>query len=75
MQQHETEELKKFIQQTMQEEIKKALDPITKKLDPMYVVFSQAKGFNAVAVWLLKTIVVIGAGITVILALLKWLRS
>ena len=68
-QDHET------LKQIIREEIALAIEPINKKLDPMYMIFVNAKGFGNVAVWMLKAMVLVGAGLGVLYAFIKWLKQ
>lgn len=44
-------------------------------LEPMYNIFTSVKGFNGISAVILKAIVMIGAGVGVVYALLKWLKT
>jgi hypothetical protein len=49
-------------------------EEMRKKLYPMYEVFVNTQGFWSVSTSVFKALILIGAGIGVILAFLKWLR-
>lgn len=59
----------------IQEEIQKAMKPTNDKVDEMYSIFANAKGFGDIAVTLLKTLILLGAGIAVVVGAIKFLRS
>ncbi len=44
-------------------------------LEPMYKLFENVSGFNSIAVWILKGLALIGAGLGVLYAFLKWLKA
>jgi hypothetical protein len=48
---------------------------IDNKLNPMYDIFVSAKGLNNIAVWILKGIILVGASVTVIYSVIKWLKE
>ncbi len=53
-------------------------DDITDKLEklkPIQELFTSAVGFDKISVWILKALVAVGAGVGVIYAFLKWLKS
>lgn len=52
-----------------------ALKPTQDKVNEMYSIFSNAKGFGDIAVTLLKGVILIGAGLGVIIAFLKYLKN
>lgn len=55
--------------------IEKRLDSIETKLNPMYEIFTGVKGFNNISVWILKALILIGAGIGVIYGMIRWLKQ
>lgn len=57
----------------MEEE--KFKDEIRKKLNPMFDVFSSVKNFNGVTVWILKSLILFGAGLGVMYGAIKWFKS
>jgi hypothetical protein len=44
-------------------------------LEPMYNIFTSVKGFNGISVWILKALILIGAGVGVLYGLIKYLKS
>lgn len=50
-------------------------EEVREKLDPMYSIFTNAKGFGDISVWILKALVLLGAGIGVVIASIKWLKN
>jgi hypothetical protein len=48
---------------------------IEQKLDPMYQIFDSVSGFNNIAVWILKALILFGAGIAVIVGAIKYLKN
>ena len=67
---------------TPHEQLIKRLDAITERLDtmeakinPMYEIFTSVKGFNGVARWIIKALIMLGAGIGIIYSLIKWLKQ
>lgn len=44
-------------------------------LEPMYKIFKNVSGFNSISVWILKGLALLGAGLGVVYALIKWLRA
>lgn len=44
-------------------------------LSPMSTIFKSVTGFNGVAVWILKAIVLFGAGLGVLWGAIKWLKT
>ena len=55
--------------------IDKRFDAIERKLDPIYDIFTSVKGFNGVAVWIIKALIMFGAGIGIIYGFIHWLRK
>lgn len=45
------------------------------KVDPMYQLFSNATGFNNVSIIILKGLLLLGAGVGVVIAFIKWLKA
>lgn len=50
-------------------------ETIETKLDPVYTVFESVTGFNAIAVWILKALILLGAGIGVVYGFIKFLKA
>lgn len=59
----------------MKEEIERALKPTNDKVNEMYSIFANAKGFGDIAVTLLKSLILLGAGIAVIVGFIKFLKQ
>lgn len=51
------------------------LNTMEEKLDPMYEIFFSVKGFNGVAVWILKALILLGAALGVVYGFIKYLKS
>lgn len=64
--------------QSIREEQGKAKEEIQilkAKLEPVHKIFSSVTGFNAIAVWILKALIMFGAGVGVVYGFIVWLRS
>lgn len=48
---------------------------LKRKLEPVHQVFESVTGFNSIAVWILKALVLFGAGLGVIWTLIKYLKN
>lgn len=44
-------------------------------LEPMYKIFTGVSSFGDISVWILKGLILVGAGMGVIYAFIKWLKS
>lgn len=51
------------------------MNAIEAKQEPMYQIFESVSGFNQIAIWILKGLIMIGAGIGVIYGAIKYLRG
>ena len=58
-----------------QEESKERILRVELKLEPVYKVFESVTGFNSISVWILKGLVLIGAGIGVVYGFIKFLKN
>lgn len=67
----------KVLQSIRQEqgEAKKKIEVLEAKLEPVHKVFDSVSGFNSIAVWILKGLIMLGAGIGVIYGLIKYLKQ
>lgn len=61
--------------QPMLQDLGKNMLEIKMTLAPMAEMFKSAQGFNSVGKWLIVTIIKIGAAVTVLYALIKWLKQ
>lgn len=43
-------------------------------LEPIHEMFNSVSGFNQIAVWILKALVLFGAGLGVVYGAIEWLR-
>jgi len=55
--------------------IREELGPTQQKVEEMYSIFANAKGFGDIAVTILKAIILLGAGLTVIIGFIKYLKT
>lgn len=71
------EQQDKVLQSIRQEqgEAKKKIDVLEMKLEPVHKVFDSITGFNSITVWILKGLILIGAGVGVIYGLVKYLKQ
>lgn len=44
-------------------------------LEPIHKMFDSVSGFNKISVWILKALVLFGAGLGVIYGALEWIRN
>lgn len=44
-------------------------------LEPMYKIFVPIQGFSSITMWILKALILIGAGFGVIYGAIKWLKA
>ncbi len=44
-------------------------------LEPIHEMFNNVSGFNQIAVWILKALVLFGAGLGVVYGAIEWLRK
>lgn len=44
-------------------------------LKPIHEVFESVTGFNSIAVWILKALILLGAGIGVVFGFISWLKK
>ena len=68
--------------ETPHEQLIKRLDSIDKrfksvedKLNPMYEIFVGAQGFNKISVWILKALILVGAGVGIVYGFIKYLKQ
>lgn len=50
-------------------------EEVRSKLDPMYKIFTSVGGFGDISVFILKGFILIGAGLGVLYAFFKWLKT
>ena len=51
------------------------IDEIQTKLEPMYEIFENVSRFNRVTIYLLKAVIMIGAGLGVLYGFIKYLKE
>lgn len=56
-------------------EMNERLDSIEGKVDPMYELFTNAKGFDNISKWLMVNLVKLAAAVAVVYGLIKWLKN
>lgn len=58
-----------------QAEAKKKIETLETKLEPVHKVFDSVTGFNSIAVWILKGLLLIGAAVGVVYGFIKYLKA
>jgi hypothetical protein len=61
--------------QLEQTRAKTKIEAMEAKLEPVHQIFESVTGFNNIAIWLLKALVLLGAGIGVVYGFLKYLKQ
>lgn len=51
------------------------LKNISDKVDPMYILFTNATGFNRISVWIMKGLAMIGVAVAVLYGFFNWLKE
>jgi len=71
------EQQDKVLQSIRQEqrEAKAKIETLETKLEPVHKVFDSVTGFNSISVWILKGLIMLGAGIGVIYGFIKFLKT
>lgn len=57
------------------EEMNKRLDSIDAKVNPMYDLFTNTRGFGNMSIWILKGLIMLGGATAVVYGLIRWLKS
>lgn len=57
------------------QDLGKSMLEIKQTLAPMTEILTNAKGFNRIAVWFLKSVIMAGAAFAVIYGAIKWLKQ
>ena len=55
--------------------IEHRFDSIESKLNPMFEIFTNVKSFSCITTWILKALILIGAGVGVIYGVIKYLKE
>lgn len=58
-----------------QKDAKVKIEILEAKLEPVHKVFDSVTGFNSIAVWILKGLILIGAGVGVVTGFILWLKK
>lgn len=58
-----------------QKDAKVKIEILEAKLEPVHKVFDSVTGFNSIAVWILKGLIMLGAAIGVIYGFIKYLKA
>lgn len=61
--------------QDEQKAVRKELKEYKDKMEPVYKVFENVSGFNSITIWILKGLILLGAGISVIWGFLKYIKN
>lgn len=61
--------------QAEQKDAREKMEAMELKLEPVHRVFESVSGFNQTAVWILKGLILLGAGMGVIYGLIRYLKE
>lgn len=61
--------------QDEQKAVRKELKEYKDKMEPVYKVFENVSGFNSIAIWILKGLIMVGAAVGVVWGFLKYIRN